>query len=158
MQSSSKEGAQASENRESQLIGQNRADESSEKRQNLTSGVDLAKRREEQHAKGGDLLMKVERFPCHKGMPWGLELDADTLSLKKIAKGSVANVFQGTLQRAVGMELDSINGRVVRNLDQVERQLEKGDIMWFSFCYASDPPPATPSPQKEPGTDNLRIA
>jgi len=85
--------------------------------------MNLAKRRKEQHSKGGALIIKLERFPdFHDGMPWGLELDADTLRFRKCTKESVADVFYSTLQNAVGMELDTINGRAVRNLEQVERQ------------------------------------
>ena len=120
--------------------------------------VDLAKRRREQRELGGASSIKLERMSWQKGMPWGLKLDPQTLCFTAIGEGSVAKVFSGTMQLMVGLELDTINGRAVSNLEEVEKQLEKaGDQARFCFCKPLDPPVESPSEETVSAEVNLQL-
>lgn len=72
----------------------------------------------------GKITTKVCRL--RRGQPWGLVLDEGTLHVCDFAAGSVAAELP-ILRKYIGLELASIDGRPVRNLADVERQLERCD-------------------------------
>ncbi len=122
----------------------------------IRPNIALAKRREQQREQGGALVTKMEMFSRVKNMPWGLELDADTLCLRGCAKESLAGMLG--MRNAIGMELDSINGVVVLSLDQVERQLDNaGNKARLHFQRPLVIPPTLSHSEKVHGTDNQRL-